>query len=172
MQEEQTVSFQATDFGSHVPWFVSLFGFYLLIVLVMTVLRAVRVIRSLRQQRKAQKLETSTDFTPFDPRSNIHLIKNLSHLTLLLAVLVLSWSMTNIFAGVSAVKAPDLASTAARLAQALVPFTMGIIFCTSQFCCAMFLRSLVRRTNSTIRRRLRAGNLPDSDQDAIRDLRS
>jgi len=77
--------------------------------------------------------------------STIRSIRNFSHLTFLLAALVLSWDATNILAGVSAEKVASVPYVAARLADALVPFATGIIFSSAQFSCAMFLEGLVRR---------------------------
>jgi hypothetical protein len=149
MQEgEQTVSFQPIGYEGHVPWFVNLFVIYLLYVLLMTVVRAVRLMWALRKHRKAQEreapLESSSQSIWEICHSKIRSIRNFSHLTFLLAAVVLSWNVINILAGVSTAKAPSFPYVAAQLAEALVPFLMGIIFCAAQFSCAMFLEHLVR----------------------------
>ncbi len=82
--------------------------------------------------------------------SKIQSIRNFSHLTILLAA-VLCWNATNILAGVSTAKAPSFPFVAAELAQALVPFLMGITSSRCLFCCAMFLENLVRRRNAYAR---------------------
>lgn len=149
LQEEQTVSFQPIGYEGHTPWFVNLFVVYLLYVLIRTVGGTVRLIWTLRKMKKAQERETSVEsscqglWETCDAK--IRSIRNFSQLTFLLAALVLSWNTINILAGVSAAKAPNLPYVAAELAETLVPFTMGILFYFGQFCCAMFLESLVRR---------------------------
>ena len=149
MQEgPQTVEFQPIYEG-HVPWFVNLFVIYLFCVLLMTVVRTVRLMWTLRKHRKAQEREvppesSSQSFLEIC-YSEIRSIRNFSHLTFLLAAVVLCWSVTNILAGVAAVKVACVPCVAARLADALIPFLMGLIFSSAQFSCAMFLESRVRR---------------------------
>jgi hypothetical protein len=60
-------------------------------------------------------------------------------------VLVLGWNVTNILAGISMEKVSSFSYVAARLADALVPFLMGIVFCCVLLVCAMFLESRFRR---------------------------
>jgi hypothetical protein len=38
---------------------------------------------------------------------------------------------------------------AGELARALVPFLMGIVTCSAQFCCSMFLAGLIRLQRPT-----------------------
>jgi protein-S-isoprenylcysteine O-methyltransferase Ste14 len=149
MQEDQTVSFQPMGYGGHTLWFENLFVIYLLYVLVMTVIRTVHLMWTLRQHRKAHErekpLESSSQMVWEICYSKIRSIRNFSHLTFLLALLVLSWNVINILASVYTAKTPSFTYVAAGLANALVPFLMGIIFCSVQFSCAMFLENLVRR---------------------------
>jgi hypothetical protein len=158
MHEEQTVSFQPIGYEGHIPWFVNLFVIYLLYVLLATVASAVRVMWTLRKDRKAEESEAPVESSSQDRwevcHSKIRSIRNLSHLTFLLGALVLSWSTINILAGVSTAKAPSFPFVAAELAQALVPFAMGIIFCSGQFCCAMFLENRVRHSRHLLDRKL------------------
>jgi hypothetical protein len=149
MQEDQTVSFQPVGFEGHVPWFVNLFIIYLLYVLLMTVVRAVHILWTLRKLQKAQERESplasgSQSYLE-NCFSKVRSIRNFSHLTILLAALVLSWNAINILACVSTEKVASVPFVAARLADALVPFAVGIIFSSAQFACAMFLEGLVRR---------------------------
>jgi len=139
LQEEQTVSFQPIGYEGRVPWYVDLFLVYLLYVLLSTIANLIRVTWTLRKHRKSQDWEWESC------HSRVRSIRNLSHLTFLLAVVVLSWNATNILAGVSMEKVQSFSYVAAGLSQALVPFVMGIIFCAGQFCCAMFLESFLRR---------------------------
>ena len=149
MQEEQTVSFQPIGYDGPNPWYVNLFVIYLLYVLLMTVVRAVRLMWTLRKHRKAQEreapLESSSQSFWEICYSEIRSIRNFSHLTFLLAALVLSLNAIDILAGVATEKVASFPYVAAGLANALVPFLMGIIICSAQFSCAMFLESRVRR---------------------------
>jgi len=149
MQDEQTVSFQPIGYEGRVPWFVDLFVIYLLCVLLMTVARAVRLMWTLRKHRKAQSrealLESSSESLWENCYSVIRSMRNFSHLTFLLAALVLCWSAINILEGLTIEKVASLPYFAAGLAEALVPFLMGIIISSALFSCAMFLESRVRR---------------------------
>jgi NADH:ubiquinone oxidoreductase subunit 3 (subunit A) len=149
MQEDQTVSFQPMSLEGRVPWFVNLFVIYLLCVLLMTVVHAIRILWTLRKHRRVQEREAPLESVSQSIwelcHSKIRSIKNFSHLTLRLAALVLSWNATNILAGVFTEKAPSFPYVAGELAEALVPFLMGIIICSAQFSCVIFLESLVRR---------------------------
>ena len=149
MQEGQTVTFQPMNYEGSTPWFVNLFVVYLLYVLLMTAFRAIRLMWELRKHRKAQERESPIDSSSQAfwevCNSNIRSIRNFSHLTFLFAVLVLCWNATDILAGVAAEKVASLPFVGARSAEALVPFSMGIIFSSAQFSCAMFLESRVRR---------------------------
>ncbi|WP_109488956.1 hypothetical protein [Occallatibacter savannae] len=157
MQEEQTVSFEAVGFEVHVPWFVNLFLLYLLYVLLRTIAQAVWLVWDLRKTARAQKreafIESDAETLWETCRARIRSIRNFSHLTFLLALLVLSWNATDVLAGISTAKAASLPSMAERLAQALVPFTMGIVFSSGQFCCAMLLESFVRRRKQLLARK-------------------
>jgi hypothetical protein len=137
------------NYEGPVPWFVSLFVIYLLCVFLIMSVRAVLLMWTLRKHRKAQQRGVPLDsiLRAFEEtcHSTIRSIRNFSHLTFLLAALVLSWNATNILAGVSTAKAPSLSYVAAQLAEALVPFLLGILLCTALFSCAMFLERLVRR---------------------------
>ena len=153
MQEDQTVSFQPMSHDGPVPWFENLFVIYLLCVLLVTVDRAVRLMWTLRKHRKAQKLEAlpESTFQRFWEacHSTTRSIRDFSHLTFLLAALVLSWDATDIFEGVSNAKVTSLPYIAGELARALVPFLMGIVTCSAQFCCSMFLAGLIRLQRPT-----------------------
>lgn len=157
LQEEQTVSFQPIGYEGRTPWFVNLFIIYLLYVLIKTVVSTVRLIWTLRKHEKAQEREASVESRSQGLweiwHSKIRSIRNFSHLTFLLAALVLSWNTINILVGVSTAKVPSFSFVAAELAVALVPFTMGIVFCSGQFCCAMCLESLVTRRRHLLDRR-------------------
>ena len=157
LQEEQTVSFQPISYEGHTPWFVNLFVIYLLYVLVKTIVSAVRLIWIVRKYEKALESHASVELRSQGPweicHSKIRSIRNFSHLTFLLAALVLSWNAVDILAGVWTAKAPSLPYVAAELAQAIVPFAMGIVFCSGQFCCAMFLESLARRRRHQLDRK-------------------
>lgn len=148
LQEEQTVSFQPIGFEGRVPWYVNLFLVYLLYVLLSTVADAIRITWTVRKYRKSQEHDLTREWSSHTwecCHSRVRSIRNLSHLTFLLATLVLSWNVTDILAGAATEKAQNLSYLAGRLSQALVPFVIGIIFCSGQFCCAMFLESFLRR---------------------------
>ena len=139
LQEEQTVSFQPIGYEGHVPLYVRLFLVYLVYVLLSTVTNAIHIVWTLRKHRKSQEWEWERC------HSRVRSMRNVSHLTFLLALLVLSWNATSILAGVSMEKVQSFSYLAAGLAEALVPFVVGIGFCAGQFCCAMFIESFLRR---------------------------
>jgi hypothetical protein len=151
MQEDQsqTVSFQPIGSEGHLPWYVNVFLIYLLSVLLMTFVRPGMLMWTLRKHQKAHArgLPVQSDSQSFweISYSKIRSIRSFSHLTSLLAVLVLGWNVTNILAGISMEKVSSFSYVAARLADALVPFLMGIVFCCVLLVCAMFLESRFRR---------------------------
>jgi hypothetical protein len=126
MEDEQTVSFQPIGYESHVPWFVNLFVIYCFCVLLVTIVRTGRLLWNLRKHRKAEEYEAPLESSSHSfweiCYSTIRSIRNFSHLTILLAAVVLCWSVTNILAGVAAVKVACVPCAAARLADALIPF--------------------------------------------------
>ena len=164
MQEEQTVSFQPISYDGPEPWYVNLFLIYLLCVLLVTVGRVVRLMWVLRKHRKAQErevpLESSSQSFWEICSSEIRSIRNFSRLTFLLATLVLSWHAVDILAGVATEKVASLPYVAGRLADALVPFSMGVIICSVQVSCAMLLESRVRRVRLVLDRKASKPQLP------------
>jgi hypothetical protein len=159
MKEDQgqTVSFQPIGMDVHYPWFVNLFVIYLLCVLLLTLVRVGTLMWTLRKLRKLQERDvlSESDSQSFweTSYSKIRSIRSFSHLTFLLAVLVLGWNATNILAGVSMEKVSSSSYVAARFVEALIPFLMGIIFCSGLFGSAMFLESRVRQGRLTLDRK-------------------
>ena len=167
MQEnqDQTVSFQPIGMDIHYPWFVNVFAIYLLCVLLMTFVRAGTLMWTLRKIQRVQKRDapsSESDAQSFSETaySTIRSIRGFSHLTFLLSVLVLGWYVTNILAGVSMENVSSFSSIAARFAEALIPFLMGIIFCCGLFGSAMFLESRVRHGRSMFVRRIWQNSSP------------
>lgn len=168
MQDDQgqTVSFQPVGMDVHYPWYVNLFVIYLFCMLVMTLVRAGTLMWTLRKLRKVQEpnVLSAADAQSFweTSYSNIRSIRSFSHLTFLLAVLVLGWTVTNILACVSMEKVSSFSNVAGRLAEALIPFLMGIILCVGLFGSAMFLESRVRYGRLLFDRK--SGKLPPPDE--------
>jgi hypothetical protein len=138
---------------------------YLFCVVVMTLVSAVRLIlnvwkREMAHEREAlvgSSSESIWDTCHFKIRS----IRNFSHLTCLLSVLVLSLNATNLLASVIDAKASAFPYVAAGLADALVPFGLGIGICSAQISCAMFLEALVRNRRLMVHRKAGKVELPD-----------
>ena len=164
MQEEQTVSFQPISYDGPEPWYVNLFLIYLLCMLLMTVGRAVRLMWVLRKHGKAQRREVPPESSSQSVwelcNSEIRTIRNSSHLNFLLATIVLSWHAVEILAGVATEKVASLPYVAGRLADAIVPFSMGAIICSVQFSCAMLLEGRVRRERLLLDRKVSKQQLP------------
>lgn len=151
MQEDQgqPVSFQPIGMDVHYPWFVNLFVIYLFCVLLLTLVEVVTLMWTLKKLRKPQVRDVLSESGSQSfwetSYSKIRSIRNFSHLTFLLAVLVLGWNATDILAGVSMEKVSSSSYVAARFEEALIPFLTGIIVCSGLFGSAMFLESRVRK---------------------------
>ena len=151
MQEDQsqTVSFQPIGYEGPLPWYVKVFVIYLLCVLLTTIVRTVALLWKLRKLQKMQErggyLQSEIQSFWEISYSRIRSIKSFSHLTFLLAVIVLGWDATDILAGISMEKVSNSSFVAARFAEALVAFLMGVILSCVLFVCAMFLENRVRR---------------------------
>jgi biopolymer transport protein ExbB/TolQ len=153
-QEEQTVTFDPCCMTRHFPWFVNLFVLYLLVVMILTVIRAVALLWALRKHRKAQK---QARLLVADSRSfwdicnaRTQSIRNFSHLSLLLSLLVLAWEGTNALSNVATEKVVGVRALADRFADALTDLSAGMVVCIALFCCAMFLERFVRRQKLSI----------------------
>jgi len=103
----------------------------------------------LRKHRKSQErgLPVNLSSQSFWKICNakVRSIRNISHLTFLLAVLVLACSVTDVLEASYTHKTSGLVAVAAGIADALVTFSFGIVACTVLFSCAMFLDCLVSR---------------------------
>lgn len=148
MQEEQTVTFSPSYVG-HVPWFATLFLIYLLFVSLMTVFRAARLAWSLHNNRKAHEAKRPmiTQALEFWEVCNaqVRSFRNSSHLTFLLAVLVLAWDATDIMAMVWTKKTSGFEAVAGGLSEAFTVFGAGIVVCVALFGCSMLFDHLVLR---------------------------
>jgi hypothetical protein len=146
MQEEQTVNF-SPSYEGHVPWFATLFFIYLLSVSLMTVVRAARLAWNLRKNRTAheQKLPASSQRFWEICNAKVRSIRNFSHLTFLLAALVLAWDSTDIMAMIWTKKTSGFEAVAGGLSEAFTVFGSGIFVCVALFCCSMLFEHLVLR---------------------------
>jgi hypothetical protein len=163
MQEDQTVNF-APSYVGHVPWFATLFALYLLFVLLMTVVRAARLAWNLRKSRKAQ--EQRPPFTSSSQRfweicnAKVRSIRNFSHLTFLLAVLVLAWNANDVMEMIWTKKTSGFEAVAGGLSESFTIFGAGIVVCIALFCCAMFFESLVLRQRRLLEQKGSESQLP------------
>jgi hypothetical protein len=163
MQEEQTVTF-SSSYEGHVPWFATLFAIYLVFVLLMTVVRAARLAWNLKKNRKAHGQElplTSTSERFWEIcNAKVRSIRNFSHLTFLLAVLVLAWDATDIMAMIWTKKTSGFEAVAGGLSEAFTIFGVGIVVCIALFCCSMLFEQLVLRQKHMLERNGRDSQPP------------
>jgi hypothetical protein len=164
MQEGQSVTFQPYGLWGDPPWFEKVFAFWLLFVLIFSVVRAGGLVWNLRKRRKA---EESGAALPMSCQSfweiceaKVRAIKNFSHLTLLLALLVLAVDLTNAGEMFYTKKTSGFVAVAGAIADAFSIFSGGLIICVALFCCAMFLERYVLRQRQQLNRKTREAQLP------------
>ena len=149
LQDEQTVSFEAMSFEVFHPWYVRLFGLYLFVVIVLAILGMAQLLWSLRKRRIAQQSESSVGLTLSDywelSYIKVKSFKTLSYLTLLIAVIVLTWNFSDALAQVATQKTSGFGAVAGALGEALKTFSAGIIVSATLFCFAAFCERLIHR---------------------------
>ncbi len=157
LQDEQTVSFEGMSFEVFHPWYVRLFGLYLFVVIVLAVLRMAQLLWSLRKRRVAQQSESSVglNLSDFWELSYVKAksFKTLSYLTLLIAVIVLTWNFSDALAQVATQKPSGIGAVAGAFGEALKSFSAGIIVSATLFCCAAFCERLIHRHRLGITRK-------------------
>jgi hypothetical protein len=164
MQDEQAVTFQASGIDQHTPWFVNLFFIFLFVAVLVTVVRAAGLMWNLRKHRRTQRHDPSLEpgaqgFWKIC-RAKVRSIKNSSHLTLLIAVLVLAGSLRDAMINVTTQKTAGSGAIAGAMAEALRVFSAGVVVCTAVFCLAVFLDFLVQRQRYGIDRNRNKPQLP------------
>lgn len=155
LQEGQSVGFEPiTVCYVHHPWYVNLFILYLAIVLLLAAGCLVRLLWTLRKRRTAAKnheaargLETPNlrELSTLKVKS----LRNLSHLTALISLLILSWSLSDHFVNVITQKVAGIGPLAAAAADALTTFSAGILVSTVLFCIAVLCERLIQRHKLT-----------------------
>jgi hypothetical protein len=148
LQEEQTVAFDPMEV--HVPWYTALFRLYLGLVVVLAIFRLARFLWTLRKQRTVPGTESTADdssLSEFWERSFIRArsFKTLSHLTFLIAVTVLAWTLSGVSLQVATQRTSSIGAIAGALADALKTFSVGAAVSTALFCCGSFCESLIHR---------------------------
>jgi hypothetical protein len=120
LQEDQTIAFQPMH-DTFVPWHVRLFVLYLALIVLLAVLRSGRLVWILRTQRIAAKqsesFSRSQDFYRYlyvRTRS----LKSLSHLTVLVSLISLLWSLADDLTQVVTQKTAGIGAVASALAEA------------------------------------------------------
>jgi hypothetical protein len=75
-------------------------------------------------------------------------LKNLSHLTVLLSVLILSCSMSDHFSAITTQKVAGIWAIAGAAADALTTFSAGIVVAIVLFCIAVLCERVIHRRRS------------------------
>jgi len=150
LQEEQTVRFDPMYIDVFVPWYIRLFHFYLALVLLLTVLRSVHLLWTLRTRgTAARRFEAFSDLRSQDFWEHSYLkaqsLKTLSHLTFLISIIALLWSLADDLTQVATQKTAGIHAVAGALADTLRTFSAGIVVSTAVFCASVLCERLVRR---------------------------
>ena len=114
----------------------------------MTIYRAARVAGGIRRLRKLKAESSPNEDATLLAYRDLYLresasFSRFSHLTLLLWLLVLAMGITDALLGVATIKVPSTSATAARMAEAITSFSVGIFVCILLYCCAMFFDALL-----------------------------
>jgi len=149
LQEEQTVTFQPM-YDVYVPWYVRLFHLYLAIIVLLALIRSARVIWSLRTQKMA--LRQFASFLPLhsqdfwdDSYLKARSLKTMSHLTFLISMIALLWSLADNLTQVATQKTAGIGAIAGGLADTLRTFSSGIVVSVALLCTAVLCERLIGR---------------------------
>ena len=157
MQEGQDVTFQPEFVWAHPPMYVGLFRLYLLLVSSWAIIRFAWLLWAFRRQRIARQDESLAGFSDIWELSSIKTrsLKALSQLTLLVALIVLAWTLSDDLTLIYVQKTSGVRAITGAFADALNTFCLGAIVSTGLFCCAAFCEHLIHRQRLGI---TRAGN--------------
>lgn len=149
MQEEQVVNIDVPFYGGRLPWYGRLFLLYLLVLLIGMAVRAARMFWVLWKHRRARRegRTQGSDEGAFREAcaAGILSFRNWSHVTLLLAVLVLAADLGRYLDSMYSLKVSGVGALCGAIAYSLQPFSAGVIVCTVLFVMAMVFEWLVRR---------------------------
>ena len=144
LQEEQTVTFQPM-YDVYVPWYVRLFHLYLALTVLLALIRSARVVWTLRTQRAAtQQSEHLQDFWDHS-QVRARSLKTLSHLTFLISMIALLWSLADVLSQVATQKTAGIGAVAGGLADTLRIFSSGVVVSAALLCAAVLCEHLIRR---------------------------
>ena len=147
MQEEQTVTFSPMEV--YVPWYISIFRLFLIVVMLLAIFRFARLLWTLRKKRILQQTESLVGLSLSEFWDRLYLrarsFKTLSLLTFLIAVTVLVWTLSCDLMQVATQKTSGAGAVAGAFADALKTFAVGVIVSTALFCCAAFCERLIHR---------------------------
>jgi hypothetical protein len=151
MQEDQTVAFQPIYEG-YLPWYSKLFLIYLFVVLAVILVRIVKFVWNLLRLRKLQRAEghdsSQIHLLWTKCYAKAHSLRGLAILTFLLSLLDFSWWTSDILRTVRTAKTPGLAYILQAVADALAPFSIGILFCVVLYVCAVFGEQILNASGS------------------------
>jgi hypothetical protein len=147
LQEEQTVTLQPECVWVHVPLYIGLFRLYLVLVTVWTAFRFARLLWSFGRQRMARQNQSATSVSDFWELASFKTgsFRTLSQLTLLIAVIVLAWTVSDDLTQIYVQKTSRFRAVAGALADVLKTFSEGIIVSAGLFCSATFCEGLIHR---------------------------
>jgi hypothetical protein len=145
MQEEQTFTFSPMEF--YVPWYVSLFRFFLIVVMLLATIRFAGVLWALRKKRIGEQTEplVGLELSEYWERCYIKArsFKTLSLLTFLVAITDFVWTLSGDLMQVATQKTSGVGAIAGSSADALRTLALGGIVSTILFCYAAFCERLI-----------------------------
>lgn len=153
MQEDQTVPFQPISSCGPQPWYMQLFGLFLLVFVVVFLIRIIKLAVNLRRLRKARTHPTPVavvDGLWTDCFAKVHSFKDISTLIFLVSLLNFVWyTADDVFLPLRAQKVASISYVLARIGDGLEVLALGLVFCVVLYSAAMFSEAFLRRSKST-----------------------
>ena len=152
MQEDQAVSFQPISDCGPQPWYMQVFGLFILVLAVVFLVRIIKLAVNLRKLRKAQTHPIPVaivDGLWTDCYAKAHSFKDISTLTFVVSLLNFVWYTTDVFLALRGEKTTSVSYVLARMGDGLAALAIGLIFCVVLYSSAMFSGAVLRRRKST-----------------------
>jgi hypothetical protein len=162
LQEDPTVTFQPEFVWVHVPLYISLFRLYLVVVALFAGIQFARLLWSFGKQKRTRQSQSLAEVSDFWEHSSFKTrsLKTLAKTTLLIAVIVSTWVVSDDLAQITLQKTSSVRAVAGAFADALRMFSAGTIVSTMLFGCAIFCESVIHRQRLGL---VRTGNKAQSN---------
>ena len=148
MQEEQTVSFQPVSNCGPQPWYMQLFGLFILVFAVVFLVRIISLAVNLRKLRNSRAHPTPVavvDGLWTDCYAKVHSFKEISTLPFLVSLLNFIWYTIDVFLALKVQKVTSVSYVLGRTGDGLVALALGLAFCSVLYSAAMFSEAVLRR---------------------------